>query len=289
MAVVDISNTYQLTNVGAHIDNTDVYNSNRNLLDNPWWGSGEVVNQRGVTSGTTANNVFSIDRWSMSYGSTVGSYSLGTNGMTITAASGTYALFQQLIDNYAALTGKTVTCSALLSNGTIISGTVANLNWANNPIVVTSEKVRLQLLAGGYFRLTILNGGPVTIRAVKLELGSYSTLANDTAPVYLEELEKCQWHFRRVKGDTYTAIGLAVSSTAIEVPFPFAMRAAPTVTVTGNVIAVGTGGILNLGSVNAVAATGIATRVRFNITGATAYQPYILSPQNGGYIDFSTD
>ena len=43
MAVVDISNTYQLTNVGAHIDNTDVINSNRNLLDNPWL----TIRQRG--------------------------------------------------------------------------------------------------------------------------------------------------------------------------------------------------------------------------------------------------
>jgi hypothetical protein len=39
----------------------------------------------------------------------------------------------------------------------------------------------------------------LTIHAVKLELGSVSTLANDTAPNYTDELLKCQSYFERNK------------------------------------------------------------------------------------------
>ena len=36
MPLVDTIETFQMTNVGTHIDGTDVYQSNRNLLDN-WY------------------------------------------------------------------------------------------------------------------------------------------------------------------------------------------------------------------------------------------------------------
>lgn len=294
MAVVDISNTYQLTNVGAHIDNTDVYNSNRNLLDNPWWGSGEVVNQRSFTSGQTTNNAYCIDRWKTSYGSTVGTISLGADGLTITAASGTYALINQVIERYSALSGKTVTASALLSNGTIVSGTVANLNWANNPIVVTSGNVRLQLLSGGYFRVTILNGGSATIRAVKLEIGSYSTLANDVPPDYDSEKRKCMAYFRRitVQDNGFIALGWATSATAAQFPNILGtspMRAKPTATPTGTVYVRDPSGTDHAVSSFTVQYDPVTVCLQANTSGLTANTVARLRIGAGGRIDLSAD
>ena len=40
MPLIDMSETYQMTNVGDHIDGTDVYQSNRNLLDNAYFVGG---------------------------------------------------------------------------------------------------------------------------------------------------------------------------------------------------------------------------------------------------------
>lgn len=270
--------------------------SNRNLLDNPWWGSGEVVNQRGFTSGSTTHNAFCIDRWKTSYGSTAGTISLGANGLTITAASGTYALINQVIEKYSVLSGKTVTASALLSNGTIVSGTVANLNWANNPIAVTSGSVRLQLLDGGYFRVTILNGGSATIRAVKLELGSYSTLANDVPPDYGEELRKCRFYYRRYAnplagGMSTITGGTAISATAADFTDnePMYGGNAGTLAYNGTV------------QVNGVAVTGKTlysrsdgkisqNTMRFNVSGGlTAYGSALISLGANSYIELSHD
>lgn len=295
MAVVDISNTFQMSNPGEHIDNTDVYNSNRNLLDNWWWGDGEPVNQRSFTSGQTTHNAYCIDRWKTSYGSTPGTISLNDNGLTITAASGTYALINQVIERYSALSGKTVTASALLSNGTIVSGTVANLNWANNPIVVTSGNVRLQLLSGGYFRVTILNGGSATIRAVKLELGSYSTLANDVPPDYGEELLKCRRYFIRVKGDPlgigYITSGL--STAYILIPTGVTMRTTPSVAKNGDFRVRVQGNTLTVNSMAAAspAHTGGGVGIACSLASSASAVGTCALYENTttGYIDLSAD
>lgn len=264
----------------------------RNLLDNPWWGSGEVVNQRGFTSGQTTNNAYCIDRWKTSYGSTAGTISLGANGLTITAASGTYALINQVIERYSALSGKTVTASALLSNGTIVSGTVANLNWANNPIVVTSGNVRLQLLSGGYFRVTILNGGSATIRAVKLELGSYSTLANDVPPDYSEELRKCQYYYRELKAiaATYLAQGVSVAGTNFRVILPYTMRTRPSVTYSGTLTAYYSGGNAPVTAISVAGTISDAVQLSFTTSGISgANQPVSLDAAAGAKICLSAE
>ena len=44
MPLIDMSETFQMTNPGAHIDATDVYNSNENLLDTPTsWVAGRKM------------------------------------------------------------------------------------------------------------------------------------------------------------------------------------------------------------------------------------------------------
>lgn len=267
----------------------------RNLLDNWWWGDGEPVNQRSFTSGQTTHNAYCIDRWKTSYGSTPGTISLNDNGLTITAASGTYALINQIVDNYAKLTGKTVTCSAMLSNGTVISGTIANLNWDASPVAVTSGNVRLQMLGQGYFRVTIRNGGSATIRAVKLELGSYSTLANDVPPDYGEELRKCRRYFRRYAPNQtgLALIGRAGSTTEADFILgdePMAKSTGITAAINGAVY-VRAGDNTNHSVTSAVVQTSIGggPALICATTGLTLGATAVIVFASGGYIDINGD
>ena len=75
MAVINVDDIYTLDNTGKQVDDAVDYalaNSNRNLLDNPWWGSGEVVNQRQITA-KPSNGKYGIDRWIFSSGADVNS------------------------------------------------------------------------------------------------------------------------------------------------------------------------------------------------------------------------
>ena len=61
----------------------------------------------------------------------------------------------------------------------------------------------------------------ITIKAVKLELGTVSTLANETAPNYQQELAKCQSYFVRIGkklgqfGQSLNGYGLYASSARV--------------------------------------------------------------------------
>ena len=271
--------------------------SNRNLLDNPWWGLNEVINQRGNTSGQTTHNAYSIDRWKMSYGSAPGTWSIAADGITITAASGTYALFQQPLANPSALLGKTVTCSIWFADGTIASGTVENITWTENPVVFTYRYARIQLLNEGVFRVTVLSGGSETIRAVKLELGSVSTLANDTPPNYAEELAKCKYYCRVVDFDTDVSVGIgwAFSNSGAVIPNIFGfgneMRAVPTVTSTGSFVLRTTGGA-NINVTSFAIGASVKDAISLNASvasGLTANQPVRLQAGTGAKLVFSAD
>lgn len=270
--------------------------SNRNLLDNPWWGLNEVVNQRENTSGQTTVS-YSIDRWRMTAGSAYGNWSLDENGLTITAASGTYAVFQQLLEPrlYRYLAGKTVTCSALLSDGTVVSGTVQSVDWSSNTTVVVSGNLRLWLVSGGIFRVLVQNGDTFTIRAVKLELGSVSTLANDVPPDYWEEYRKCRRYFKRLgpwqSGSPLIGRANSDSSAVFVVgDEPMAKMTGITATKTGAVY-VRAGNNTN----NAVTAVSASTTVGGGVvlgcttSGLTAYSSAIIVIAADSYIDLSAD
>lgn len=297
MAVVDISNTFQMSKPGEHIDNTDVYNSNRNLLDNPWFGSGEVVNQRGVTSGQTTHAAYTVDRWFTSYGNALGTWSIGANGLTLSAASGTYCLMQQNLPASLAtqLTGKTVTCSYLTAGGDVRSGTIQSLDWSTNPIVFNYGATRIQLMSNYGFRITARDGGTSeTIRAVKLELGSYSTLINDTPPNYYEELDKCQYYFERIQARGHTTLGFGYAEGTDQLYIHCKIhpkRALVTIPSTSLVVAGTTSMSISVPQVTVYtnADSGhIALRLTStgNFNNGQFYRGGIL---NGGHIDFSAD
>lgn len=279
--------------------------SNRNLLDNPWWGSAEVVNQRGVTSGTTiANGYNCIDRWKTNYGSAAGTFALTAGGIELTSGTNTYAAIQQKIDNPSKLYGKTLTASALLSDGTIIAGT-QTFTGSQTITFITQNDIRLMLSNTGEFVLNVY-GGPKTIRAVKLELGSVSTLANDAPPCYAEELAKCQRYFVRLSADTaYGMFGMGIVNNAggtsawVMLNLPVSMRRFPdTMTYGGSFRTLaGVNGALVTGTVSTMSiSTNASNRnvARIDILGTGFGQfgtPFMLGANNdaSAYIDLSAD
>lgn len=186
--------------ITSHVDKNDDYAnkeiatedelSHRNLLDNPWF----TVNQRGQTSYSGGFGMC-VNRWIRSYNSTsVGNVvEVSENGLSGTKGSGNdyISIEQKLEPNvFDTLVGKTCTVSILL-NGEIYSQTftftteTVDKNLRNNPriqLVTTNAKKDIRIRFYSDF---------TNFRAAKLELGSISTLVNDIAPDYAEELIRC--------------------------------------------------------------------------------------------------
>lgn len=284
-------------------DPTDTYanngfgRTNPNLLDNPWFGSGEVINQRSVTSGTVVNATYFIDRWMTTYGSAAGTYSLGSNGITLSPASGTSITMYQKLANASAINGKAVTASVLLSDGTIYSGTVKRENGTiQNYYYANGIRIR-QVADNGLHIDVTLNAG-YTIRAAKLELGTISTLANDVAPDYGTELAKCQRYFVRLK-KLYSIVGTGYALNATTswffapTPVPLRDGVALTSAISGLYVAAPSG----FHAVSAIAIQNSGTAysaggVFFNATttGLSSGEVCMLQVRDGsGYLDFSAD
>lgn len=166
--------------------------SNPNLLDNPWF----TVNQRGLSN--FVNNGYGVDRWRfVSNGSTTISFT--NNGIEISDYVEDNIVIAQRFESDLLDTSKDYTLSIMVSDGSILS---SSLNKTN------SLSFMGQLAGAHFFQKTaLLSGIPefelyvnglttdLTIRAIKLELGSVSTLAMDTAPNYTSELLKCQRYY----------------------------------------------------------------------------------------------
>ena len=266
--------------------------TNPNLLDNPWF----TVNQRGVTSGGFEDRVYRFDRWYTSYASnTNGTWSWGANGVTLTSPSNSASLLMQKIASPELLDGKKLTASLLLTDGTVLSGT-ASFSHATNQTFLDHSLVRMQWLSGA-FAIIVLASQTITIRAVKLEVGDISTIANDAPPNYAEELLKCQRYFLRVlRNGGYSvdvAFGVADSTTTarITIPTPVPMAKAPTVSMSGTVrIQSGGSGheITNISNYQSI--TNVGVQIHPTTSGLTNGDNVILSlGSNGAYIDLSAD
>ena len=156
--------------------------SNPNLLDNPWF----TVNQRGVTSFTDVGGGYSVDRWYHDANAT-GSISNGVYTCNVP----TYQEWKD--DRVTPLLGKVVTLSWLLSDGSIGSETKTLPSTLTSSYVwpFTNSYVVMGLHNNNLSQIARIQPN-ISIKAVKLELGSVSTLAMDTAPNYATELLKCQ-------------------------------------------------------------------------------------------------
>ena len=217
--------------------------SNRNLLDNAWF----TVRQRG-NGPFTGTSIHSADRWKSTGGNPTVNL-LSPYGIQIVNTTNSN------VDQYLSYTkedldGKTVTLSVLSDDG-ITSGT-GTFDTSSNSYTIT-----LTLGSGkwycrfGYFssvharpfiriaNVTANESTSVNIYAIKLELGSVSTLANDAPPKESQVTDDCKWYFQRIQQeDGYTApvgFGIVAASTTILrtlIPLPSPLRKAGTLTAT---------------------------------------------------------
>lgn len=276
--------------------------TNPNLLDNPWF----TINQRGVTSGNFDNAVYRFDRWYTSYASnTNGTWSWGANGVTLTSPNNSASYLMQKLASPELLDGKRLTASLLLSDGTVLSGT-ASFNHATNQTFLVHSLVRVQWLSIGAFAIIVLASQTITIRAVKLEVGGISTIANDAPPNYADELAKCQRYFyahtagtRATSNKIMFASGWVASSdgrtVSLFIPTPVPMADVPAngaTTVgafnflnplTNGYIAAPTGSLTVLGQTP----SGVTIQVGTN---AAITTPYVVAyAANGGTIRLSAE
>lgn len=289
MPLIDMSEIFQMTNVGDHIDGTDVYQSNPNLLDNAYFvGGGSQlgdgifpINQRGQTSYSAYVN--SIDRW------------YAAAAMTIAADGLSCGAMVQKLPQVANLNGKTLTFSALMADSTMLSGS-AVFNSASDTYFYSDAGANEYLLYSTYF------GGfeVVTakkIAAVKLELGTVSTLANDVPPDFGAELAKCQRRLFRVSpmgtsSRGYAGFGSANSSKNILVfvPTPVTLAEQPTVSFSNcnayNYVAGGSIAISSI-SIDSWTQNGVfLSCTPSDASQVVQYQPYVLRVAQGGYLQF---
>lgn len=271
--------------------------SNENLLDNPFF----TVNQRGFSSAIfQTGNVYTVDRW-LIIGSTIGgSVSLSSSGMKLsrTGESAPGYLTQFLED----LTlGKPYTLSVLFSDGTIESKTgIINSTADSISFSFTSGlgSTRVYYFSGGSkwtVDVIVFTGSEFTIRAVKLEVGTVSTLANDVEPNQATELLKCQRYFYRLKALSSFAFfssGIMGDATTywgiINLPVP--MRATPQVTSAGSVYIRQATNVLVSSITCALRFQNILSIFAVTATSLTAGAAALLAlDSTSSYIDFSAD
>lgn len=277
--------------------NTGFGRSNRNLLDNPFF----QVNQRNYTN-NSANDDYVADRWFL-YGAPTLTVTNSGNGIVLTGSGD--ARLRHHIDEKLFMTsyGQPLTFSIKV-NGQVYSHTFNNVSSypsaqtglfdttirtsaGNVNIAAAWQNANHVVLV--YFRAY----APMTIQAVKLELGSYSTLANDVPPDYGEELLKCARYFLRIGSTIYFPYGSGIAHNAtnirVLIPTPVQMRTDPSVSFTGTLTARGNGASLSVSALAAAYVQKNGVALSATTTGATTYQSYSLVPTTSGYIDLSAD
>ena len=229
------NNPVTSTGIKSAIDNIIQSNiSNPNLLDNPWF----TVNQRKFNDASGGGtDSYRFDRWRGTYG-----YDTTNNIPAFTGVQYAIQRFEPNVKDF--LDGKLLTASIMYSDGTIESGTFTYYKQPSNWITVSNiNKVYVQIgynatasnILNGSFCITNRNTD-LSIKAVKVELGTISTLINDVPPNYQQELAKCQrYYYELNNNDGWCPIGHGHfrSDSIAEVLFkhPVEMRTSPTITL----------------------------------------------------------
>ena len=220
-----LTDQFTMDNFNQRINETNIALQkmvNPNLLDN--WYFVNPVNQRGQTSYTGAG--YGIDRWITDIDAG-GGITITDNGIVI-ASAGTY--WGTRLDNIARLSGKTVTGSVLMSNGTLYSGTIESVKWQMDAAQIifsnTDTTFYINKTGDDKAQVEISTGrAGVEILAAKLELGNTQTLAHqengnwvlNEIPDYGEQLARCQRYFRRIKAKQVYSSGVMFSFPIVDV------------------------------------------------------------------------
>lgn len=261
---MDFEPTDGRIDLGKVLTSDDNVNIGKNYLDNAWF----TINQRGIssyngTSGRVAlSGAYVCDRWKI-----VEDEGFGNRAITIAddyvyiSAAAVYDptksfSFGQIVDDDAwrTLGGRRVTASINFSIDNT-SYLTENFDFdcpAYNTIVTNASKyqiidgsgwgleIKTQNI-GGKNRLvfeiiwagnawgTMLSDSALYIKKVKLELGLIQTLDLEGAPLYTEELEKCQRYFRYYGGKSsedsqITIVGQGIAATATEIDWCIPLR-----------------------------------------------------------------
>ena len=228
---------YAIQKFNSNFEIIDKNVSNPNLLDNPWF----TVNQRGVSSWSQK---YGVDRWVANLGSTSTNQTMEVvDGLKITSnvASGGIAqlLEQSMLDRDA-----TYTFSVMLPNGRVYSNNLQFLDdWDSRtlydeegnalPDFVCAFRYNQNDLVSVAF-VTLPSSGMITIKAVKLEYGEHSTLANDHAPDYATELLKCMRYYQVVNGRGLKVHAVTPTFLDVAISTKIRMRTQPSVVNTDN-------------------------------------------------------
>lgn len=217
-----------LTDVAAH---GGIYH--KNLLHN--WDFRNPVNQRGQSSYSAGD--YTIDRWRRNNPNIL--VNINSGYITVSNNDANERHFLQQLEF---MVPGDYTISLLLANGDILS---ESLN-VNDSVARGSGGSSVKSLTDGLktqigefsskpsFKLLIAPGYSFNIVAIKLELGSVSTLANDPPADFGEELRKCQRYLLAHPSATwYRADLVAADAMQFTIPTPVTMRISPSIIVNG--------------------------------------------------------
>lgn len=285
--------------------NSGYARSNRNLLDNPFF----TVNQRSLTTYTLTGNAYIVDRWKSSGGNTI---TVSGNGISMASSTGTHQNLLQgmTTESFNGIAGKVLTASVLTQSGalstltftmpsSIASGSIANLGSMSiggaSFILYFGHAYSGLTTEYTFWLYSTTTAATVAYRAVKLELGSYSTLINDTPPDYGEELRKCRRYFRRYAPNQTGLALIGRAGSATEADFilgdePMAKSTGITAAINGSVYA-RAGDNTNHSVTSATVQTSIGggPALICTTTGLTAYATAVIVFASGGYIDINGD
>lgn len=266
--------------------------TNPNLFDNPFF----QVNQRGITTQDAGSaTLYCLDRWRNAR-SVITVNSDGS--ITLNANTALYGILQ-IIEKTRLNVDDTYTLSVLLTNGTILSGSFVYTTSAGYFNLGDGASLRGYKSTDGQkvnvWVVPVSAGVNFTIRAIKLELGTVSTLANDVPPDYGTELAKCMRYFRRFapQQSGMVLIGRANSTTLANFLVgtePMAKITGITATITGECyVRAGDNTNHAITAVNAQSTVGSGVMLECTTSGITAYAPAAVVLAAGAHIDICAD
>ena len=215
---------------------------NTNILHNwDFRNRTSIVNQRGQTEYTrlitNPSRVHTIDRWFLWHTDT--GVAITDNGLYLYSTAANLVSIEQMIEHIDRLLGKTLTISIMI-DGTVYSNAVTlpnswpdrNTSYGTFRFLNGAANIYLRFMTGGScgVRISALQQGvPLTIQAVKLELGTVSTLANDPPQDFGQQLAICQRYQIAVDVSRARSYRFNTDSIWFSIPVPTSLRIRPTI------------------------------------------------------------
>ena len=292
--------------------------SNPNLLDNPWF----TVNQRGLS--TLSASGYFCDRWMMTIDS--GTLNAVASGIEVDATSNAITFAQKTMVDTNMWDGTTpytwsidFTVEAKPSTSDRIqmffnsNCTVGQHIYQTLDMTPSDYTVGRRYLISGTRTLTtdydvtkpcalvwlyLRKGWKIIIHSIKVEKGTVSTLAMDTAPNYATELLKCQRYFERIGGMTYQMFGSGIYESGEQFTIYTKIqpkRVEPTATLSGTVYCwdgthIGSSGLQATSMPVVQVGKDGNGRLSFTVSGGTTGQVGMAQFRDTtSHIDFSAD